>query len=179
MSNQTGKSITKIFTQTFSICRINKKKDNIWLDNPVEISRKHAEILYIKDIGYFLRDLGSTLHTYIKIDGDGEAVMKIRMMKRMQILMGKSLFIIKKILEQKIKIEVLINYSLNSNNPSTMTIELDIKPGQKLYFGRNPVKRDNAISFIYDEDSDIEEEMALIENSNNKMIFTPLKSKKG
>lgn len=158
-----------VFKRSFQIHRDNKKplNDGIFINNK-EISRKHAEVLYVSNCGFFLHDLGSSNHSYIKIPDNQEC----SLYPGIELVMGKSLFKLEKMDANKISFSVELNFEDEDENFINLDIEFKSK---EVIFGRNPSKKYAAVCMLKsDLDKKIEPEHAKFTKYQDKVTLTPI-----
>jgi len=142
-------------------------KSAILIDD-LHVSKKHAQILLIKHYGYFIRDLGSFAHTYIKIVENQPIVLEIDM----QIKMGNSVFKVMEMQLNQITFQVFIEDKVES---------LEIRFNHQwddIYFGKKTSKNPK-IEFT--QDQKIEDEQAIFKriHGNGKLVLVALPSALG
>ena len=152
--------------------QINRQKDlekekGIYLDGQ-EISRNHCVVHLIDNIGFFIQDVGSTGHTFIKLTENGHVVL----VEGMEILMGDSLFKVTNIESNKILFDILIDY--DSKEPKKERIEVKFnKSGDDIYFGKKPRKQ----NLEFNKDPEIDDEHTIFKKKKDKFLFCPLITK--
>ena len=143
-----------------------EKEKGIYLDSK-EISRNHCVVHWIDNIGFFIQDVGSTNHTYIKLTENGHVVL----VEGMEILMGDSLFEVTNIESNKVLFDILIDY--DSEEPKEEKLEVKFnKSGDDIYFGKKPTSGKQNLEF--NKDPEIDDEHAIFKKNDNKFLFCPL-----
>lgn len=158
----------KLFKKSFQIHREKERSNEGIFINHKEISRKHAEILYFPKMGFFLRDLQSSNHSYIKIpDSHGLVIYP-----GLEVVMGKSLFRFEKIDLNKISFLVELNFEDEEENIINLDIEFK---SNEVIFGRNPSKKYSSMCILKsDLDKNIDSEHAKFTKYQGKITLTPL-----
>ena len=166
---------TYTYTESFTISRIlrNKKMDqNIYVDDK-QASRNHINVILIEKKGFFIQDLGSSNHTFIKIDEECNIVIE----KNMEFVMGSSILKVLMLEGNKIKFNVIVDFE--GDNPREMEFELKISSNceEPLCFGKKPGKYKN--SYLFEKDPKMEKEQVLFSKNNEKFIMKILPSAEG
>lgn len=167
------KSDTFTFRKSFPIHR-NKDKplsDSIYI-NHKEISRSHAEVHYIPKSGYFLQDLKSSNHSYIRIPDD----CNLTLYSGLELVMGESIITIEKIDAKKVFLSISLLFEREEEETIDLILEFPSNSSE-IIFGRNPAKKKSAVSVCKlnsDVDKKIEPEHAKFIKGENNVTLKPL-----
>ena len=154
------------FEKSFEINRQKDLKNSIILKNK-EISKNHCLVHLIDNLGFFLQDVGSTNHTFIKILENSNIVLE----EGMEIKMGDSLFEVMKLDSNKVFFDVLIDYEEEKPKKDKLEVKFNSK-GDEIYFGRNPRSGSKPLEFT--KDNEIDDEHAIFKKVKEKILFCPL-----
>ena len=138
-----------------------------------DISREHVFVLYYENIGYLLQDLGSSNHTFIKINDHSI----IKLQKDLEIMMGDSFFKIQTFSEKSIKIAVTLEYI---EGKSEENIEIEFNADfDDIYFGSHPKLAMNKAIYMFNKDPTIFKENAIFRKHEDKFYLIALPSTQG
>ena len=163
------------FQSSFSINRKKNLDANICIKDK-EISRDHAEIIFVQDYGFFLQDIGSRNHTYYGVKDNATIVLE----ENMEIVMGKSLFKLEKMEGKKIKCKVILNFAdeeENEDNIEVLKIKFD-SSFNDIAFGKAPKEKEKT-NLAFTNDPKIENLQAIFKKVNEKFLLTTLESTEG
>ena len=169
--NQHSQISSTTFPCDFTIYRDPKLFNNIFLEDPDHaISRKHAQVILLKDKGFFLQDRGSSNHTFLRI----HHFTRVTLDEGIELLFGNSLFKILSIKEGMVTMESTPNYILNCSE--TKKIKFKIKA--RLFFGRDPIKGENSNDTfsVFNDDQSIEKTHVIFHYSAGKVQLEPKKT---
>ena len=165
--DETAQHKTYYFLKSFQICRADKNidgKEHICLVDS-QISKNHAQIIPLKKLGFYLQDLGSTNHTYIKLPKNT----RIKLREGFELLIGNSLFKILRLTKTQIRLE-----TNKMGCKEKMILEIKMTK-DKLFFGKNPTpedpKNDDVYQFI--EDSEIEKTHVVFHKEQERFLLEP------
>lgn len=159
------------FKETFTISRSDPSSTNIKIKNK-EVGRNHCQIYLLPKKGFFLQDQGSKNYTFIYLEEGSLILLK----PKLEILMGKSLFIIDQIQENRLKINAIFNFT---NMSEKKQIEVAVN-NKGTYFGKNSHHK-NSYLLGKDLDDEIEDEQVLLKyySTSKQLVMQTLKSEKG
>jgi len=159
------------FPCDFTIYRDTNLINNIFLEDPDhDISGRHAQVILLRDQGFFLQDRGSNNHTFLRI----HHFTRVTLDEGIELLFGNSLFKILSIKEGMVTMESTPNYILNCSE--TKKIKFEIKG--RLFFGRDPIKGENSNDtfIVFDDDQSIEKTHVIFHYIAGKVQLEPKKT---
>ena len=160
------------FKTSFPIHRNKQLKEGIYNDDE-EISRSHAEIHLLPNYGFFLQDMGSGNHTYLKVLDDTSIALQVNM----EILMGNSLFQVEKIKKKTIKFIVIVNFTDEEIEKEVLEIKFN-NSFDDIFFGKAP-KENGKSNFAFTNDAKIENLQAIFKKYKENFLLTASKSTYG
>ena len=165
--------LVHIFKASFSINRQKNLAESIYIESK-EISRNHVEIFLYPQYGFFLQDMGSGNHTFIKIEDNTSIILE----PNMEIVMGESLFKVEKIESNKIKMIVLVNFDeVDEKDKEILEIKFN-SSFEDIAFGKLPKEKGKS-SLTFAKDAKIENLQAVFKKFKDSFLITALKSTYG
>lgn len=161
------------FVEDFTLNRNSERKKNNILLNDNKISREHANVILLKNRGFFLQDKGSSNHTYLRINENSRSLLA----QGMEILFANSLFKIVEINKNSLIVEAFPKYMIKKEKINELPLKIVLKAKSKVFFGTNPKKNDpDDETYEFKEDETIEKTHAIFHFISDKIYIEPTKT---